>query len=180
MSVPTTASFRSQPTPQYGCENDRNATLSMMLGESLFGRGGFQHNPEFDTEENVYFASHCTCPTRLHGPDEQAAPFHLRPFFHQLPKTLALDVSWPAGEDATLFKYHSGRAKLDAWGGEIQGSPGCPPTGGCATRVLVKMRDVKDVRDVYPGPHPVLYCGDFVKHARTFAELYGLELRGNA
>ena len=163
-----------------GCENDLNATLSMMLGEYLFGRAGFQHNPEFDTEENLYFASHCTCPTRLHGPKGKETPYLLRPFFHQMPKTLALDVLWPAGTPATLFKYHSGKQKLDAWGGAIQGSPGCPPTGGCATRVLVKMRDVKDIRDTYPGPHPVLYCGDFVKHARTFAELYGLEVRGNA
>ncbi|MCB1128199.1 MAG: hypothetical protein KDM81_17025, partial [Verrucomicrobiae bacterium] len=51
-----------------GCENDLNATLSLMLGAGLFGRGGFQHNPEFDTEQNLYFASHCTCTTKLHGP----------------------------------------------------------------------------------------------------------------
>lgn len=163
-----------------GCENDLNATLSLMLGARLFGRGGFQHNPEFDTEDNLYFASHCTCATRLHGPGGERAPYLLRPFFHQMPKTLALDVLWPAGEPATLFKYHSGKKTLDSWTGEIMGSPGCPPTGGCATRVLMKMHDVKDIRSVYPGSHPILYCGDFGKHAITYAELYGLETRGNA
>ena len=56
-----------------GCENDLNASLSLMLGANLFGRGGFQHNPEFDTEENLYFASHCTCTTKLHGPDAKDA-----------------------------------------------------------------------------------------------------------
>jgi hypothetical protein len=36
---------------------------------------------------------------------------------------------------------------------------------------------VKDVCSVYPGPHPVLYCGDHVRQLATYARLYGLELR---
>lgn len=163
-----------------GCENDLNASLSLMIGANLFGCGGFQHNPEYDTEENLYFASHCTCATKLHGPTGENAPYHLRPFFHQMPKTLALDVQWPASEPATLFKYHSGKKLMDAWTGVIQGSPGCPPTGGCATRVLVKMNHIKDIRKVYPGPHPILYCGDYAKKVGTLAKLYGMEVRGNA
>ena len=123
--------------------------------------------------------AHCTCALKLNGPDSEAAPYLLRPFFHQLPKTLALDVQWPTGQSATLFKYHSEENSLDVWPGTIEGSPACPPTGGCATRVLVKMRDVKDIRSVYPGPHPVLYCGDFARHAKTFAALYELDVRSN-
>lgn len=163
-----------------GCENDLNATLSLMLGAGLFGRGGFQHNPEFDTEENLYFASHCTCTTSLSGPQAKDAPYMLRPFFHQLPKTLALDVQWPAGKPTTLFKYHSNQKRLDAWAGTVLSSPKCPPTGGCATRVLIKIKDVPDVRTVYPGSHPVLYCGNFVRHAKTYAKLYGLDIRTNS
>jgi hypothetical protein len=45
--------------------------------------------------------------------------------------------------------------------------------------VLVKMNNVQDIRSVYPGSHPILYCGDFARHAKTYALLYGLELRGN-
>ena len=162
-----------------GCENDLNATLTLMLGANLFGRGGFEHNPEFDLEENRYFASHCTCATRLQGPDKAAAPFDLRPFFHQMPKTLALDVIWPEGERCTLCKFHSGDNRLDAWAGTIVSSPACPPTGGCATRVLTTIDGVDDVCDVYPGPHPILYCGDFARQMKTFAKLYDLELRTN-
>lgn len=162
-----------------GCENDLNASLTLMLGANCFGRGGFQHNPEFDTEQNLYFGAHCTCTPRLHGPQEKEAPYHLRPFFHQLPKSLALDVQWPAGETVTLCKYHGAKKTLDAWRGRVVSSPACPPTGGCATRVLVSIPDVKDVCTVYPGPHPVLYCGDFAAHLKTFARLYELELRTN-
>jgi len=162
-----------------GCENHYDGTLTLMLGAGLFGRGGFLHNPEFDTEDNLYFATHCTCTTKLHGPQGKTSPYILRPFFHQLPKTLALDVQWPAGERVTLMKYHAGKKTLDAWGGTVVSSPECPPTGGCATRVLVRIDDVPDICNVYPGPHPILYCGDFVRQAKTYADLHGLEIRTN-
>jgi len=58
-------------------------------------------------------------------------------------------------------------------------TPACPPTGGCATRALVQIENVADVCSIYPGPHPVLYCGDFARHLKTFAQLYGLEIRTN-
>jgi len=162
-----------------GCENDLNASLTLLLGAGLFGRGGFQHNPEFDTEQNLYFASHCTCTTKLHGPEGGEATYDLRPFFHQMPQTLALDVQWPPDEPATLFKYQSEKKVLNAWRGKVISSPTTPPTGGCATRVLVKLDDVPDVCSVYAGPHPILYCGDFARHAKTFAQLYGLAMRTN-
>jgi hypothetical protein len=162
-----------------GCENDLNATMTLLLGAYLFGRGGFQHNPEFDTEENLYFASHCTCATKLRGPKGPSSPYDLRPFFHQMPKSVAVDTQWPVGERATLCKYHSGKNVLDAWRGGILGSPGCPPTGGCATRVLVKFDNVADVCGVYPGPHPVMFCGDFARQAQTFARLFGVDLKSN-
>ena len=162
-----------------GCENHLDPTLSLMLGASLFGRGGFQHNPEFDTEQNLYFASHCTCTTKLHGPAGKDAVYDLRPFFHQLPKTMALDVQWPVGEPVTLFKYQSGKNVLDAWHGSVVSSPACPPTGGCATRVLVKLEGVADVCSVYSGPHPILYCGEFTRQARALAQLCGLAIRTN-
>ncbi len=162
-----------------GCENDFNASLTLMLGANCFGRGGFQHNPEFDTEQNLYFGAHCTCATRLHGPRGKETPYDLRPFFHQMPKTLALDVQWPHDETVTLCKYHSGKKLLDAWRGQLVSSPACPPTGGCATRVLVKIPDVNDVCTIYPGPHPILYCGDFAAQLKTLAQLYELELRSN-
>jgi hypothetical protein len=41
------------------------------------------------------------------------------------------------------------------------------------------MEDVPDICDVYPGPHPILYCGDFVRRVKTYADLYGLNVRSN-
>jgi hypothetical protein len=96
-----------------------------------------------------------------------------------MPKTLALDVKWPPGEAVTLFKHHANKRELDAWAGEVIESPECPPTGGCATRVLAKIHQVADVCDIYPGPHPVLFCGEFARNAKTFAQLYEFDIKTN-
>jgi hypothetical protein len=162
-----------------GCENDLNASLTLMLGANLFGRGGFQHNPEFDLEENQYLGSHCTCTPLLQGPASKAAVYDLRPFFHQMPKSVAFDVQWPKHERVTLCKYHGDEKRIYAWAGESVESPTCPPVCGCATRVLVKFDNTPDVCQVYPGPHPVLYCGDFAKQLETFAKLYDIEIHTN-
>lgn len=162
------------------CENDLNAALTLMLGANLFGRGGFQHNPEFDLEENRYLGAHCTCTPLLHGPKEKAQTYDLRPFFHQMPKSVAFDVQWPEKERVTMCKYHGDEKRIYAWAGESVTSPTCPPVGGCATRVLVKFDNVADVCQVYPGPHPVLYCGDHAKQLKVFARLYDIEIRTNA
>ena len=163
-----------------GCENDLNASITLMLGSNMFGRGGFQHNPEFDLEENRYMGAHCTCTPLLHGPGGKKQTYDLRPFFHQAPKTVAFDVQWPEGERVTMCKYHADEKRIYAWAGESVVSPTCPPVGGCATRVLVKFDNMPDVCDVYPGIHPIMYCGDWVKQLKTFAKLYDIEIKTNS
>jgi hypothetical protein len=164
-----------------GCENDLNATLTLMLGRWLFDRAGFQHNPEFDTSENHYFGAHCTCALKLHGPAGASQPYLLRPFFHQLPKTAALDVQWTAGEPIVVTKYHSGKDTLSCWTGRVINSPTSPPTGGCATRVLMQIDATPDVCAIYSGPHPVLYCADRgeARRLKAFARMYRLKFEGN-
>lgn len=164
-----------------GCENDYNATLTLMLGRWLFDRGGFQHNPEFDTSENHYFGAHCTCAWKLHGPGGPANEYLVRPFFHQLPKTAALDVQWTPGAPVMLTKYLSGKDTLHCWTGKVIESPTSPPTGGCATRVLVDIDKVEDVCSIYPGPHPILYRGtrSDARRLKAFAQMYRMKLQSN-
>ena len=164
-----------------GCENHLDPTLTLMLGRWLLDRAGFQHNPEFDTSENRYFGAHCTCALKLQGPQGPSKPFAVRPFFHQLPKTPALDVQWTPGEPVLLTKYLVGKDALACWTGRVIESPASPPTGGCATRVLMSIDGVQDICDVYPGPHPVLYCGDRgdARRFKAFARMYRLALEGN-
>jgi hypothetical protein len=164
-----------------GCENDFNATLTLMVGRWLLDRGGFQHNPEFDTSENRYFASHCTCAWKLQGPQGPSKEYLVRPFFHQLPKTAALDVQWTPGEPIVLAKYISTDNTLCCWTGKVIESPTSPPTGGCATRVLMEIDKVDDVCSIYAGPHPILYCANRseARRLKAFAKLSRLNLQGN-
>lgn len=164
-----------------GCENHLDPTLTLMLGRWLLDRAGFQHNPEFDTSENRYFASHCTCAPKLHGPQGPAQEFAVRPFFHQLPKTPALDVQWTPGEPVVVARYVVGKDTLTCWTGKVISSPASPPSGGCATRVLMEIDGVGDVCDIYAGPHPVLYCADRgdARRFKAFAKMYRLTLEGN-
>jgi hypothetical protein len=164
-----------------GCENHLDPTLTLMLGRWLLDRAGFQHNPEFDTSENLYFGAHCTCAVKLHGPEGPSNPFAVRPFFHQLPKTPALDVQWTPGEPILVAKYVVGQDTLTCWTGTVIESPASPPTGGCATRVLASIDGVGDVCDIYAGPHPVLYCGDRgdARRFKAFARMYRLTMVGN-
>jgi len=164
-----------------GCENHLEATLTLMLGRWLLDRGGFQHNPEFDTTENLYFGAHCTCAWKLHGPQGPSQEFFIRPFFHQLPKTPALDVQWSPSEPVLLAKYLTGKNALMCWRGKVINSPPTPATGGCATRVLVELDGVADVCEAYSGPHPVLFCGDRydARCFKAFAKMCRMELIGN-
>jgi hypothetical protein len=164
-----------------GCENHLDGTLTLMLGRWLLDRGGFLHNPEFDLSENRYFGAHCTCAWKLHGPEGPAQEYRVRPFFHQLPKTAALDVQWTPGEPVLLAKYLSGQDTLCCWTGKAIESPGCPPTGGCATRLLMEIDRLDDVCKAYHGAHPVFFCGDRgdARRLKAFARMYRLKLDGN-
>jgi L-fucose isomerase-like protein len=163
-----------------GCENDFNATLTLMLGRWLFERAGFQHNPEFDTSLNQYFGAHCTCALKLHGPDGPDHKYKVRSFFHQLPKTAAMDVQWMPGEPVALAKYNSEDNSIACWTGKVIESPTCPPVGGCTTRVLVDMDKVEDICDVYAGPHPILFCADggMARRMKVFAKMYNIKFTG--
>ena len=145
-------------TASCGCENDIRATMTMLLNRYLFGRAGFEHNSEYDEVRNHYFATHCTCATKLNGPGAPAQPYKVRPFFHHLPKTPALDVQWTPNTPVILAKMYSER-DIRYFTGKVIGSPACPPTGGCATRVLVDFQ-VSPITEVYLQSHPILFVAE--------------------
>ncbi len=159
-------------TASCGCEDDITATMTMLLNRHLFGRPGFEHNSEYDEVRNHYFATHCTCATKLNGPNAPAQQYKVRPFFHHLPKTPALDVQWTPDTPVILSKMYSER-DIRYYTGKVIGSPTCPPTGGCATRVLVDF-GVDDITSVYMESHPILSVGrpDDVRCYDIFSKMF--------
>ena len=158
------------------CENDLPAAYTYLLGHLLTGRPGFQHNPCYDTERNHYYASHCTCPTRLYGPDGPALPYLLRRFAHTNEGSCAIQVFWKQGDPVTMVRYYPGKAPaLDVYAGKVVASHAMPPAGGCTTNVAIELTDRADACQVR-GHHNLLFCGDFARRFRLFANLHKMRL----
>jgi hypothetical protein len=50
-----------------------------------------------------------------------------------------------------------------------------PPAAGCATNVEIEITDRPDACMV-KGHHNLLFCGDFARQFRLFAQLYKMDL----
>jgi len=169
------ATLNSQLVPA-ACENDFPAVYTQLLGQLLIGRPGFQHNPCYDTERNHYYASHCTCPTKMHGPDGTQLPYLLRRFAHTNEGSCAVQVFWKEGDPVTMVRYYPGQPPaLDVYAGTVVRSHPMPPAGGCTTNVEIELTD-RDDACLVTGHHNLLFCGDFARQFRLFAQLYRMKL----
>ena len=158
------------------CENDFSAMYTQLLGQLLTGRPGFQHNPCFDTERNHYYGSHCTCPTKMYGPDGPELPYLLRRFAHTNEGSCAIQVFWKPGDPVTMMRYHPGKEPaLDVYAGKVVKSHSMPPAGGCTTNVEIEITDRPDACMV-GGHHNLIFCGDFARKFRLFAQLHRMRL----
>jgi len=163
------------------CEGQWESAVSMVIGNHLFKKGGFMHNPDFDINRNQYFASHCTCPMEMHGPGKGELKFRVRPFMHHLPKTAAVDVELPRGERVFVTRYLHSQNRIFVYTGSIVDSPESTVAGGCTTRFIIDIDKIDDVCSIYHCPHPLVYCGTVTEAQRikSFAKLTKLEFVGN-
>lgn len=158
------------------CENDLTAAYTQFIGQLLTGRPGFQHNPCYETEKDHYYASHCTCPTRPYGPRGPQLDYLLRRFAHTNEGSTAIQVFWKEGDPVTMVKYYPGQTPtLDVYGGRVVTSHPMPPAAGCTTNVEIEITDRSDACMV-KGHHNILFCGDFARKFRLFAQLYKMKL----
>ncbi len=158
------------------CEMDVPALCTMLVGRFLVGRPGFMHNSAFDTERNHYYASHCTCPTKIYGPQGEDLPYLLRRFAHTNEGSCAIQVFWKGGDPVTLVRaYPGGPARMDVYAGKVFASHPMPPVGGCTTNVQFELTDRDDAM-MAVGHHNVLFCGDYARQFRRFAQFYRLGL----
>jgi hypothetical protein len=158
------------------CENDFPAVYTQLLGQLLTGRPGFQHNPCYETEKNHYYGSHCTCPTKVYGPDGPQLPYLLRRFAHTNEGSCAIQVFWKEGDPVTMVRYYPGKEPaLDVYAGKVAKSHPMPPSAGCTTNVEIEISDRSDACMVV-GHHNLIFCGDFARKFRLFAQLYRMKL----
>jgi len=158
------------------CENDFPAMYGQMIGQLLTGRGGFQHNPCYDTERNTFYGSHCTCTPKVYGPDGPELPYLLRRFAHTNEGSCAIQVFFKEGDPVTVLHYYPGKQPaLDVYAGRVVKSHPMPPAGGCTTNVEFALSDRADACGVV-GHHNVLFVGDFARQFRQFANLFKMKL----
>jgi L-fucose isomerase-like protein len=156
-----------------GCQSDLSATLTMMLVQSLFDRPGFQQNAAMDTEQNLYFGSHCTAPTKMKGLDAPPEPYVLRNHAEAgwgcVPRVL-----FTPGQEVTLAQYLLDRGpKMYVYSGKVVRCPDIPPAGGCRSNVEMTINEVADVCDV-KGMHQIIFYGNHARPLRAFCQLYGI------
>ncbi|NLY00787.1 MAG: hypothetical protein GXY83_32225 [Rhodopirellula sp.] len=169
------ATLNGQLVPA-ACENDLPAVYTQLLGQLLTGRPGFQHNPCYDTEKNHYYASHCTCPTKVYGPEGTDLPYLLRRFAHTNEGSCAIQVFWNPGDPVTMVRYYPGDPPaLDVYAGKVVASHPMPPAAGCTTNVEIELTD-RDDACMVRGHHNLLFCGDYARQFRLFTQLYRMKL----
>ena len=78
----------------------------------------------------------------------------------------------------TLRVGRSNTPMLDVYAGRVVKSHPMPPAGGCTTNVEIEILDRPDAYMV-GGHHNLIFCGDFARKFRLFAQLYKIRL-GNA
>jgi len=156
-----------------GCQNELDPALTLMLVENLFGKGGFQQNPAFDTERNLYCGSHCTSPSRLEGPKSSPQPYILRS--HAEAGVGAVpEVIWPEGMDVTMAYYTSGqKPRMIVYSGKIVGRLDTPPAGGCRTNLVMTINELRDVTEM-KGAHQIIFAGNHARQLRAFCQLMGI------
>jgi len=75
-----------------------------------------------------------------------------------------------------MARYYPGETpKLDVYAGRVAASHPMPPAAGCTTNVEIEITDRPDACQV-KGHHNLLFCGDFTRKLRLFAQLYKIEL----
>ena len=173
--VPPCMSFmtlRDQGFPA-GCQSDLSAALTLMLVEFLFDRPGWQQNASMDTEANLYFGAHCTCPAYMGGRGTKPEPYILRNHAEAgwgcVPRVLLTQ-----GQRVTMAQYKPGeKPMMHVYAGEVVRCPETPPVGGCRTNALIRFDGVTDACTVQ-GMHQIVFYGDYADPLRDFCQLYGI------
>ena len=155
------------------CEADWNAAISLRLNALLNKRPGFMQDPAPNTVNNTLMGAHCSCATKLNGPDKPHEPFILRT--HSEPDNgVATQVLWRIGQEVTVMKFN-GPGSIILGTGRVVANIDTPPSGGCRTSVELEMDDVADCRDC-KGFHQLFIYGKLDQQFKAYAQLAGIEV----
>ncbi len=161
-----------------GCQNDLDATLTMMIGQQLFERPGFQHNPACDTAKNLFYGSHCTSPRRLEGPAGPGSDYILRNHAEAGVGTVP-QVLWPEGKEITIGQYVVGeKPAMYIYTGRTVTNYDTPPAGGCRTALCAALNEVPACElKAEHMLHPTMWLGDHGARLKGFCRMFGIMVK---
>jgi len=171
-----------------GCQADWPAAISLRLCELLLGQPGFMNNTCVSTTSNTRVGAHCTCPTRLAGADQPAAPFILRSH-DETNSGVAMQVLWPANEEITVMKFshpdwsknpkqvEQAASSMLLGAGRVLRNLDTPPNGGCRTSLEVRLDGVAAPRPLNALHHQLFMLGNHVRKFEVYCRLAGIETK---
>ena len=155
------------------CEADWNACISLRLTGLLTRRPGFMQDPAPNTINGTLMGAHCSCPTKLDGPDKPHEPFILRT--HSEPdKGVAPQVLWRIGQEVTIMKFQ-GPKSIILGTGRVVANIDTPPSGGCRTSVELEIDGMDDPRDC-KGFHQLFIYGKLDSQFKAYCRLAGIDV----
>ena len=155
------------------CGADADAAISMLLTASLLGRPGFMQDPAPNTLRKTLIGSHCTCATRLEGPEKPHEPFILRSQAESA-SGVALEVLWPPAREITIMKFQAPDTIALGTGRVVGNVEGAAATA-CRTSVEVKLDGLTDPCSIQ-GHHQLFVSGRWDEPLKAYAELAGLKI----
>jgi len=160
------------------CQADLGATLTKLMVGYIADKPGFVANLHADTAENLVGLAHCTAPTKMDGPKNEAESYVIRN--HQgLYVSVSLDVRMKVGQKVTIASFDPPNRIL-AYTGVIASNINVPHRN-CRTYVAVKVEDANKLLKNYmcldyPSTgHKVLFYGDWTEEIRNLAQILELE-----
>ena len=158
------------------CEADLGACVTHALVQLLFDRPGFQQDPVPETAKDCLIGSHCCCPTRLGGFDEEPETYSIQN--HHGKRDATVVPVWKSGQRMTSADVllNQDNVEMIISSGTVVQNIAVPPSGGCVVAVMVKLDGVNELLD-YPGFHQIFFYGDYKKELKNYCQLFGIRQR---
>lgn len=164
------------------CEGDMDSTLTMLLFQYAFGAPGFISDPVFDTARNALIHFHCTCCTKMDGPQSERLPFSIRTQTDS-GRGVALDVEMRKEQPVTCAKFINLDTMLISTGKIVDVTH--DPLA-CRTQFVTEVPDARKMflnwgggvleGDVMTLLHRVVFYGDHLQSMRDLGSLMGFRV----
>jgi hypothetical protein len=164
------------------CEGDMDSTLTMLMFGYAFGVPGFITDPVFDVANNALIHFHCTCATKMAGPNGKRLPFKIRTQTDS-DRGVALAVEMPLNQAVTCAKFVNLDTMVISTGEIFKVTQ---DELGCRTQFWTKVKDANSMfhnwgAGVVQGGvmtllHRAVFFGDHMQSIRSLSSLMGFKV----